>query len=193
MRGRTGLLALGLGLLVLAACSDDSDTGGDPGGAHGSVEPSATDAEPAPAVRTSWGEFREGVLSVTPRGGDALLVWCVLVAETAEQRAIGLMDAPGPDLGGYDGMVFTWDEPATGGFWMKDTEVPLSIAWIDGDGGIVSTADMDPCPAGSSNCPSYPAAGPYRMALEAPQGQLDDLGVEQGARLQLDRRSCPSA
>lgn len=193
MRGRTGLLALGLGLLVVAACSGDDDTGGGRTADGEPVTQGTAGPDPAPAARTPWGAFPEGVLSVTPPDGDALFVWCVLVAETAQQRAVGLMDAPGPDLGGYDGMVFTWDEPVTGGFWMKDTEVPLSIAWIDADGGVVSSADMDPCPAGSTDCPSYRAAGPYRMALEAPQGRLDELGVELGARLQLDRRSCPSA
>jgi uncharacterized membrane protein (UPF0127 family) len=101
------------------------------------------------------------------------------------------MDAPGPDLGGYDGMAFAWDDDTTGGFWMKDTEVPLSIAYVSAEGTVVSTADMAPCPDGD-DCPSYPAAGPYRLAVEVPRGELGDRGLLDGGVARLERRSCPA-
>lgn len=193
---RRALLVLGLSsaLGVLgAACADD-----DGGTAERAPETTLGGGSPSPdpvaADRQGWGEFDEGVLVVEPADpADDLLAWCVLVADTAEERARGLMDAPDAELGGYDGMAFTWDEDSVGGFWMKDTEVPLSIAYVDRDGGIVSTADMAPCPPDAETCPGYPAAGPYRLAVEVPQGSLPAMGIESGARLRVERRSCPSA
>jgi len=78
-----------------------------------------------------------------------------------------------------------YDEDSQGSFWMRNTILPLSIAYVDADGEVVSTADMEPCPAGTTDCPTYPPGGPYRMALEVPQGQLPDLGVASGSRLAL--------
>lgn len=123
--------------------------------------------------------------------GDVLEL-CVLVADTAAERAEGLMDAPDAELGGYDGMAFSWTEDVAGGFWMKDTEVPLSIAYVDAAGAVVSTTDMDPCPPGTERCPSYPPAGPYRLAVEVPQGALPEVGIGPGSSVRLDRRACPA-
>jgi uncharacterized membrane protein (UPF0127 family) len=184
------LLGLAAGLAVVAAGCADEQEGAGPGSS------AEVGAEPEAGERRAWGDFDEGVLVVDPpgpmAGGDELLAWCVLVADSAAERANGLMDAPGPDLGGYDGMAFTWDEDATGGFWMKDTEVPLSIAYIDDRGAIVSTVDMDPCTVGD-DCPGYPPAGPYRLAVEVPQGELADRGIVEGATVRLERRACPAA
>jgi len=112
------------------------------------------------------------------------IVLCVLVAETPAQRQRGLMEVT--DLGGYDGMLFRFPADSDGGFWMKDTVLPLSIAYLDADGAVVSTADMDPCPPGTARCPSYPADGPYRMALEVEQGGLEPLALEEGGSARLE-------
>ena len=92
------------------------------------------------------------------------------------------------DLGGYQGMVFVWDADTSGGFWMRNTPTPLSIAWFDADGEFVSSADMEPCSATAPDCPVYPAGGAYRFAVEVFQGDLDDLGVGPGSRLRARRR-----
>jgi uncharacterized membrane protein (UPF0127 family) len=68
---------------------------------------------------------------------------------------------------------------------MKDTVLPLSIAWIDGEGAVVGTADMDPCPANVSNCQKFSAKRPYRMAIEMAQGRLQDWGIGPGATVTL--------
>jgi uncharacterized protein len=112
------------------------------------------------------------------------IVLCVLVADTPDQRARGLMEVT--DLGGYDGMLFRFETDSDGGFWMKNTVLPLSIAYLDADGAVVSTADMDPCPPGTDRCPSYPADGPYRQALEVEQGGLAPLGLEAGSPARLE-------
>ncbi|HRW38931.1 MAG: DUF192 domain-containing protein [Acidimicrobiales bacterium] len=117
---------------------------------------------------------------------------CLLAAETPDQRERGLMAVTDPTLGGYDGMVFVYDAPTAGAFWMRNTPMPLSIAYFDIDGRLVSTADMAPC-ADSPDCRSYPAAAPFAFALEVPQGGLEDVGVVGEATLELTGRRCPLA
>ncbi len=83
------------------------------------------------------------------------------------------------DLAGWDGMWFAFDEDRDGGFWMKDTLLPLSIAWIDSSGTVVAVADMDPCL--EDPCAVYSPGAVYRFALEVEQGRLAELGLGVGA------------
>ena len=55
---------------------------------------------------------------------------------------------------------------------MKDTVLPLSIAFFAGDGAFVSATDMEPCPPTAESCPLYQADGPYTDAIEVVQGDL---------------------
>jgi len=112
---------------------------------------------------------------------------CAMLADNAEQRAKGLMGRT--ELSGYDGMVFRFADDTDGGFYMKDTLIPLSIAWFDADGRFVDTADMEPC-GDEPVCPTYGPGRPYRFALEVPQGQLPALGIGPGARLLLGENRC---
>ncbi len=80
------------------------------------------------------------------------------------------------DLGSLDGMLFVFPEPTTAAFWMKDTLIPLDIAFFDGGGDLVDRLTMVPCEA--DPCPTYPAAGTYRFALEAPAGVLATLPAD---------------
>jgi uncharacterized membrane protein (UPF0127 family) len=90
------------------------------------------------------------------------------------------------DLGGADGMVFVYEGPASGQFWMRGTPMPLSIAFFAADGSFVSATDMEPCLTGpAAACPRYSAAGPYVAAIEVPQGRLAELGIGAGSRLVL--------
>lgn len=98
------------------------------------------------------------------------------VARTAEARALGLMGRTELSEGG--GMVFLFDQPTTGSFWMKDTLIPLSIAFWEEDGRITDILDMRPCP--SDPCPFYGASGPYVGAIEMNRGAFDRLGVDVG-------------
>jgi uncharacterized membrane protein (UPF0127 family) len=84
-----------------------------------------------------------------------------------------------------DGMAFVFDGPVTDGFWMKDTLIPLSVAFVGEDGRIISESDMDPCTA--DPCPTYPASGPYTMAIEANLGWFHDHGVRVGSKARLER------
>ena len=100
----------------------------------------------------------------------------VEVADTPEERAYGLMNRE--SLPEDSGMLFVFFEPSSGGFWMKDTPVPLSIAFFDEDGEIISMYDMDPCT--KEPCKSYRPERRYWGALEVNQGAFEEHGVEVG-------------
>jgi uncharacterized protein len=121
-----------------------------------------------------------GTSVITVVQPDGPINRCVLVADTFELRARGLMEVT--DLGGYHGMIFSFVEDTTSGFWMGNTVMPLSIAFIDATGQVVSTADMEPCPD-SVDCPSYEPGAPYRWALEVHQGGLGEFGLVPGGSL----------
>ncbi len=133
--------------------------------------------------------FQQVAFRVRPssQSGAPGAAHCALLASTPAQRAQGLMFRR--DLAGYAGMLFRWPGPTTEEFYMKDTVIPLSIAWFDGSGRYVSSTDMVPCPPGGA-CPLYAAAGPYTTALEVPRGGLAGLGVGPGALLSLTGH-CP--
>jgi uncharacterized membrane protein (UPF0127 family) len=79
------------------------------------------------------------------------------------------------------GMVFLFPADVREGFWMKDTLVPLSIAFVAADGTVVGIREMAPCRA--DPCPSYEPAGAYRYAVELPAGAFRDAGVARGDRV----------
>ena len=80
-------------------------------------------------------------------------------------------------------MIFLFDEDYVGGFWMKDTLIPLSIAFAGADGTILAILDMEPCE--SDPCEIYDPGVAYRSALEVNQGAFDAWGVQVGDRLSL--------
>ncbi len=100
----------------------------------------------------------------------------VEVADDDGERARGLMGRT--SLGEDSGMVFVWPEPTTGSFWMKDTLIPLSIAFWDRAGTIVAIHEMTPCQA--DPCPTYAAPAPYTAAAEAPAGWFAANGIDVG-------------
>jgi uncharacterized membrane protein (UPF0127 family) len=79
------------------------------------------------------------------------------------------------------GMVFLYPSDVAESYWMKNTLVPLSIAYMAGDGRVVSVAEMTPCTA--DPCPSYAPAGPYRYAVELAAGAFREAGVGPGAKV----------
>ena len=70
--------------------------------------------------------------------------------------------------------------------------MPLSIAYFDADGRLISTADMKPC-ADTPHCPDYPADHPFTYALEVPKGMLESIKVTGKAHLVLHVEDCPVA
>jgi uncharacterized membrane protein (UPF0127 family) len=130
--------------------------------------------------------------TTTTAGGNTVelvpLDGCVLHATTPEQRQRGLMTVT--DLKGYTGMAFSYDVDTATAFYMRNTPLPLSIAFIAADGAIVSTADMAPC-EDREGCPTFPSGGAFRHALEVPQGYFPAMGIAAGARIDVGG-PCPA-
>ena len=103
------------------------------------------------------------------------------LADDRQERARGLMGVT--DLGGLDGMVFRYDDPDRRTFWMKNTLLPLSIAFVGEDGSVVGSADMTPCRA--DPCPSYGPDEPFVVAIEVEQGRLAELGIGPDSTIEL--------
>jgi uncharacterized membrane protein (UPF0127 family) len=132
--------------------------------------------------------FGEVQATITSGDGDRCVV-CLLSATTDEQRARGLMEVTDRSLGGYDGMLFEFPGEVDGAFWMRNTPLPLQIAYFDDRGGLVSTTEMDPC-GDRADCPNYRADAPFAFALEVPQGELAALEFDGDATLVIDARTC---
>jgi hypothetical protein len=100
----------------------------------------------------------------------------VELAATPEQHQRGLMGRT--HLAADGGMLFVFDQSDRHCFWMKDTPLPLSIAFIDSAGRIVSLADMQPR-SETLHCPPTD----IRYTLEVKQGTFRQRGIAPGARV----------
>jgi uncharacterized membrane protein (UPF0127 family) len=90
------------------------------------------------------------------------------------------------DLPEGTGMVFLFANDSSGAFYMYRTLIPLSIAFFDATGQVVSVLDMEPCTSDDANaCERYNPEATYRGALEVNQGALDELGVTEGWTVEL--------
>jgi len=99
------------------------------------------------------------------------------IANTSDSRARGLMFRK--TLGVNSGMLFVFPDVSTHCMWMKNTYVPLSVAFMDEQGTIVSIHDMQP-----QNETSHCAAKPARFALEMNQGWFATRGIRAGAKVE---------
>lgn len=98
------------------------------------------------------------------------------VALTPEQRQIGLMFRK--EMPQHEGMLFVFEQPAGQCFWMKNTLLPLTAAFVADDGTIVNLADMKPQTT-NSHC----SAQPVRYVLEMNQGWFAKRGIKAGSKL----------
>jgi uncharacterized membrane protein (UPF0127 family) len=105
----------------------------------------------------------------------------VEVAETPAQRRRGLMNRS--SLADDAGMVFIFFNATTTGFWMKDTSIPLTVAFFGKDGRILRILDMDPC--SKEPCHIYYPGLRYWGALEVNQGALGKWDVSVGDTFHL--------
>ena len=108
------------------------------------------------------------------------------VAADDAARARGLMGVS--DLPANQGMAFVWNAPTDASFWMKDTLIPLSIAFVDASRHVVTIHEMTPCTA--DPCDTYEASTPYVMAVEANAGWFDEHGIEVGDGAVLREAGC---
>lgn len=164
-----------LALILVVACgreaqpTSSSTVSGDGGPASGTPTGSIASDLPTGAL-------------VIDGSGDRVTLR-VEIAETDEDRQRGLMGRT--ELEDDAGMVFLFEGPTESGFWMKDTLIPLSIAFWGEDERIAAIMEMEPCR--EDPCPVYRPGVTYIAAVEANGGFFDEAGVEVGDDVELER------
>ncbi len=98
------------------------------------------------------------------------------VAQTSEQRQTGLMHLK--EMPQHEGMLFIFEQPSQQCFWMKNTLLPLAIAFVADDGTIVNIDEMKP-----QTLDSHCSTRPVRYVLEMNTGWFGKKGIKAGARL----------
>ncbi|MGH3011218.1 MAG: DUF192 domain-containing protein [Gaiellaceae bacterium] len=161
-------------LVLLAACGGEESSA--PTTTVSGPEATSTEAPPT----TSEPEESGPLVRIEAAGGEVVVP--VEIADSPEERQVGLMNRE--SLPEDAGMIFLFEEDETGGFWMKDTLIPLSIAFVAADGTIVRILDMEPCEA--DPCDVYEPGVFYLSALEVNQGAFSRWGVQEGDRLTLE-------
>ena len=110
---------------------------------------------------------------------DEKEIW-VEIVRTPEERARGLMGRK--HLAEDEGMLFIFEKEDYHSFWMKDTLLPLSIAFIDRGGKILKIADMEPLTLNS-----HPPPKPILYALEMRKGWFSANGIGVGEVLRFSK------
>jgi uncharacterized membrane protein (UPF0127 family) len=172
MRIRVAVLTLLLtSLLLLAGC----------GGGEEGESPSGAQEETAPPSTTVLAVEPEAAqaptVSIVKASGERVEV-AVEIADTRTEQARGLMERT--ELAEDTGMLFVLEGEQTPGFYMENTLIPLSIAFMDSDGRIVDIQDMQPL----DQTRHYPAE-PAQYALEVNQGFFAERGVQVGDTVEL--------
>jgi uncharacterized membrane protein (UPF0127 family) len=165
----TVLALLFTSLLLVAGCGGEADKA-----------TSETSGETVPATTAPAAEpetTQTPTLNIINSEGERVEVE-VEIADTNSERARGLMERT--QLAENAGMLFTFEQEQTPGFYMRDSLIPLSIAFIDEEGRIVDIQDMQPL----DETHHYPAE-PAKYALEANQGFFAEHGVEVGNTVEL--------
>ncbi|MBU0718315.1 MAG: DUF192 domain-containing protein [Planctomycetes bacterium] len=116
--------------------------------------------------------------------GQPFRLW---VAESTKERDTGLMyitqEEMAPLANGTErGMIFVFDHSIRGSFWMKNTIIPLDIAYVATDGTVVTIHTMIPL---DTRWGAYPPAKPYRYAIEVRAGRFQELSVKPGDVLDI--------
>jgi uncharacterized protein len=127
----------------------------------------------APATAQPAGQPQD-LPTVTLNAGMHNIV--AMVAKTNEQREIGLMFRK--EMANHEGMIFVFEKPATQCFWMRNTLIPLSAAFVADDGSIVNIEDMKPL-SEASHC----STKPVRYVLEMNVGWFAKRGLKAGTKI----------
>jgi uncharacterized membrane protein (UPF0127 family) len=98
------------------------------------------------------------------------------LAATAGQREIGLMFRP--SMPPNEGMLFVFEQPGQQCFWMKNTLIPLSVAFLADDGSVVNVDDMKP-----QTLDAHCSARPVRYVLEMNVGWFAKRGIKAGSKV----------
>jgi uncharacterized membrane protein (UPF0127 family) len=160
---------------VLGGCGGSGEDSEGDTPATGSPETSGFSSDSA--ADTTGEELR--TLTINTSGGEEVEVR-VEIADNTSERAKGLMNRTA--LPKDQGMLFVFDSEQELSFWMSNTLIPLSIAYMDSEGRIVDIQDMEPL---DDEPPHYVSAEPAQYALEVNQGFFEERGVEVGDTAEL--------
>ena len=122
-------------------------------------------------------KFEKRELAIDCAGGRVTIV--AEIARTPAQQQQGLMHRR--ELKDGNGMLFVYERDEIMSFWMKNTLIPLSIAFITHDGRILEIRDMEP-----GNLNPVRSSRSVRYALEVPQGWFSRAGIVPGDRLEIN-------
>ena len=131
------------------------------------------------AVACSHAAGKSAEARIATEGGTVTVHVTIADTDTARERGLKGVRR----LAGDAGMAFLFDRPSTASFWMKDTLVPLSIAFWGRNGRIIEVRDMAPC--GADPCPTYRPDRPFVGALEVNRGFFAGHGVRVGDRVAI--------
>jgi uncharacterized membrane protein (UPF0127 family) len=161
--------------LLLVGCGDpqaDPDT-------QSQRTSQASDTTAVGREETTSGPSGLRTLVIDASGGKEVEVR-VEVADDVAEQAKGLMDRT--TLGENRGMLFVFPEERELSFWMKNTLIPLSIAFIDSESRIIDIQDMKPL---DDEPPHYVSAEPAQYTLEVNRGFFEERGVRVGDRVEM--------
>jgi uncharacterized membrane protein (UPF0127 family) len=161
-------------VLLIAGCG-----GADEGSGGSSDDNGDTRSAEGQGSTSGGSSLATSTVRIGVSGGESVEIE-VEIADDTEEMARGLMGRTA--LAEDAGMLFVYPDERELSFWMKDTLIPLSIAFMDSEGRIVDIQDMkalDDAP------PHYTSAEPARYALEVNEGFFDERGVEVGDRAKL--------
>jgi uncharacterized membrane protein (UPF0127 family) len=156
-------------------------------GDRDATEGDATDGDTADQPEPVLPDGFERVQATVTAADGTTCELCLWLAATPDQRRRGLMYVT--DLGPADGMAFVYPAPRTGSFWMKNTVLPLSIAFFGPTGDHLGSFDMEPCAV--DPCQRYPTAPDFVVAVETVRSGLDELGIGPGSTIDVTDLPCP--
>jgi uncharacterized protein len=154
-------------------------TGCGGGTANSDTQSQNTPQASGPTTAESTSSSALHTLVIDTSGGKKVEVQ-VEVADDVAEQAKGLMYRE--KLGEDRGMLFVYPDEQERSYWMKNTLIPLSIAYIDSEGRIVDILDMKPL---DDKPPHYNSSEPVQYALEVNQGFFEKKGVKEGDHAEL--------
>jgi len=172
MRIQVAFPALLFALLLLIAGCGGGESSAPEEKEPATTAPAQTTAETTQNTTAVAAPDESTTLAITSSDGTRTEVQVEIADERAEQQR-GLMERT--ELAENAGMLFVFDRDAPRSFWMRNTLIPLSIAYIASDGRIVDIQDMQPLDE-----TSHPSAEPAQYALEVNQGFFAERGIEVG-------------
>jgi uncharacterized membrane protein (UPF0127 family) len=174
------LAAVAIAIALATACSDDdSDPTPTPSPVTQTVTARPATASPTVVPTASQAPTPIPLTAVFTNSAGEDIALSIEIADTPEERGVGLMNRE--SLPEDAGMLFDFGADTNSGFWMRNTLIPLSIAFISSDGEIIHIEDMEPLTEDLHFAPDL-----YRYAIEVNQGWYGDNEIGVGDTVVLN-------